>query len=110
MADVRDDKESSVCLISEVESPVVGRMQWCETHGIYFGLNQPCPYGALSAGEGRAYGALSAGEGREPAAWLEIDKEGDVIGVSREKDPFSPFTWEPLYRRTHSARERGKNG
>jgi hypothetical protein len=99
MADVRDDKESSVCLISEVESPVVGRMQWCETHGIYFGLNQPCPYGALSAGEGR-----------EPAAWLEIDKEGDVIGVSREKDPFSPFTWEPLYRRTHSARERGKNG
>lgn len=36
---------------------------------------------------------------QEPVAWLEVGQKSGVVGVSLEKDPASPFEWEPLYRR-----------
>lgn len=48
--------EPKKCEIREVESPAVGRVLWCETHAIYFGLKQPCPYSGERPGKEQPFG------------------------------------------------------
>lgn len=43
-----DTAPEAKCVLAEAESPGVGKMMWCEKHGVYVGPRQECPYYAES--------------------------------------------------------------